>query len=158
MITAKDIMTTELTVLAPDMAFTTAAKILLENHFNGAPVVDTTGHLVGVLCQSDLVAQQKKLPIPTLITLLDSFIRITPTKQLEKEARKIAALTVGDAMTADPVTVNPDTTIDTIAALMVDSNLHTLPVLNDDQLIGIIGKEDVLRTLFADEKDNASQT
>lgn len=154
MITAKDIMTTELTVLDPEMAFSTAAKILLENHFNGAPVVDKAGKLVGILCQSDLVAQQKKLPIPTLITLLDSFVRLTPNKKLEKKARKIAALTVGDAMTADPITVNPDTTIDTIAALMVDSNLHTLPVLNEGQLVGIIGKEDVLRTLLTDKNDN----
>ena len=150
MITAQDIMTTELTVLKPDMAFASAAKILLENHFYGAPVVDKVGKLVGILCQSDLVAQQKKLPVPTLITLLDSFVRLTPTKQLEKQARKIAALTVGEAMTDDPVTIKPDTSIDTIAALMVDSNLHTLPVLKDGQLVGIIGKEDVLRTLLTD--------
>ena len=150
MITAQDIMTTELTVLKPDMAFASAAKILLENHFNGAPVVDKVGKLVGILCQSDLVAQQKKLPVPTLITLLDSFVRLTPTKQLEKQARKIAALTVGEAMTGDPVTIKPDTSIDSIAALMVDSNLHTLPVLKDGQLVGIIGKEDVLRTLLTD--------
>ena len=150
MITAQDIMTTDLTVLDPEMAFATAAKILLEHHFNGAPVVDKEGQLLGILCQSDLVAQQKKLPVPTLITLLDSFVRLTPTKQLEKEARKIAAVTVREAMTADPVTIKPDTTIDTIAALMVDSNLHTLPVLKDGQLVGIIGKEDVLRTLLTD--------
>jgi CBS domain-containing protein len=152
MITARDIMTTRLTVLDPNMDFVTAAKILLDNHFNGAPVVNTEGQLVGILCQSDLVAQHKKLPVPTLITLLDSFVRLTPTKQLEKQAGKIAALTVGEAMTADPVTVKPDTTINTIAALMVDSNLHTLPVLEDGKLIGIIGKEDVLRTLLTSGK------
>lgn len=150
MITARDIMTAQLTTLTPDMDFISAAKTLLDNHFNGAPVVDENGKLVGILCQSDLVAQQKKLPVPTLLTLLDSFVRLTPSKQLEKQARKIAALTVGEAMTADPVTVRPDTTIDTIAALMVDSNLHTLPVVDEEQLIGIVGKEDVLRTLLRD--------
>lgn len=150
MITARDIMTTQLATLTPDMPFTSAAKILLDNHFNGAPVVDENGKLVGILCQSDLVAQHKKLPVPTLLTLLDSFVRLTPSKQLEKQARKIAALTVGEAMTADPVTVRPDTMIDTIAGLMVDSNLHTLPVVEEEQLIGIVGKEDVLRTLLRD--------
>lgn len=150
MISARDIMTTQLTTLTPDMPFTSAAKILLDNHFNGAPVVDENGKLVGILCQSDLVAQHKKLPVPTLLTLLDSFVRLTPSKQLEKQARKIAALTVGEAMTADPVTVRPDTVIDTIAGLMVDSNLHTLPVVEEGQLIGIVGKEDVLRTLLSD--------
>ena len=148
MVTARDLMTTQLTVLDPDMDFATAAKTLLDNHFNGAPVVDGDGKLVGVLCQSDLVAQHKKLPVPTLITLLDSFVQLTSTKQLEKEARKIAAMTVREAMTPDPVTVKPDTTIDTIAALMVDSNLHTLPVMEDGELVGVIGKEDMLRTLI----------
>jgi len=145
---ARDIMTTRLTTLTPDMDFATAAKILIDQHFNGAPVIDEQGQLVGILCRSDLVAQHKKLPVPTLLTLLDSFVRLTSAKQLEKQARKIAALTVGEAMTPDPVTVKPDTTIDTIAALMVDSNLHTLPVVEDGQLVGIIGKEDILRTLL----------
>ena len=153
MITARDIMTTrELITLKPDLDFASAAKILLDNHINGAPVVDDDGRLVGILCQSDLVAQQKKLPVPTLITLLDSFVRLTPAKELEKQARKIAAMTVGEAMTDKPITVKPDTGIDTIAALMVDSNLHTLPVLEQGRLVGIIGKEDVLRTLLSGPK------
>ncbi len=152
MIKARDIMTTELITLTPEMDFTSAAKILLDNHFNGAPVVDEAGRLVGILCQSDLVAQHKKLPVPTLVTLLDSFVRLTSSKELEKQARKIAAMTVGEAMTHKPVTVKPDTGIETIAGLMVDSNLHTLPVVEEGLLVGIIGKEDVLRTLLSHSK------
>jgi predicted transcriptional regulator len=117
-------------------------------------VVDDQGRLLGVLCQSDLVAQHKRLPVPTLFTLLDSFVRLTPAKQLEKQVRKIAALTVAEAMTPDPVTVSPDTGIETIAGLMVDSNLHTLPVVQEGKLVGVIGKEDVLRTLIKDTKSH----
>jgi len=153
MITAQDIMSTKLITLSPDMDFTTAARILLDNHINGAPVVDEDGQLMGILCQSDLVAQQKKMPVPTLFTLLDSYIQLTSTKQLEKQARKIAALTVAEAMTAEPITLRTDSHIETIAALMVDSNLHTLPVMEDGRLVGIIGKEDVLRTLFTNSKN-----
>jgi CBS domain-containing protein len=152
MITARDIMTAELITLAPEMDFASAAKVLLDNHINGAPVVDQEGQLVGILCQSDLVAQHKRLPVPTLITLLDSFVRLSSDKEIEKQARKIAAMTVGEAMTSKPVTVKPDTGIETIAGLMVDSNLHTLPVVEDGQLVGIIGKEDVLRTLLSHPK------
>ena len=147
MIKAREIMTRDVVTLTADMDFAAAAKVLLDNHFNGAPVVDDQGRLLGILCQSDLVAQQKRLPVPTLFTLLDSFVQLTSTKHLEKQVRKIAALTVAEAMTSDPVTVTPDTTIETIAGLMVDSNLHTLPVEEDGKLVGIIGKEDVLRTL-----------
>jgi len=105
-----------------------------------APVVDDSGRLVGILCQSDLITQQKKLPIPTLFTFLDGLIRLPSMKQLEKQVGKIAALTVSEAMTPKPV--------ETVAALMVDSNFHTLPVVEDSELVGIIGKEDVLRTLL----------
>ena len=148
MIKAKDIMTTELITLTPEMDFTSAAKVLLDNHINGAPVINEQEELVGLLCQSDLVAQHKPLPAPTLLTLLDGFVRLKSDKQLEEEARKIAALTVGEAMTPNPVTVNSESTIETIAALMVDNCMHTLPVVDNGQLVGIIGKEDVLRTLL----------
>ena len=148
MITVKDIMTTDLITVTPDMDIARAAKILLDNRINGVPVLDDSGRLVGLLCQSDLITQQKKLPIPTLFTFLDGLIRLTSMKQLEKQVGKIAALTVSEAMTPKPVTVKPDTGLETVAALMVDSNFHTLPVLEDSELVGIIGKEDVLRTLL----------
>jgi len=149
MIVAKDVMTTDLITFPPEMDIAAAAKILLDNRINGAPVVDESGHLIGILCQSDLIAQQKKLPIPTVFTFLEGFIQLTSAKQIEKQVRKIAALKVLQAMTPNPITVRPDTGIEAVAALMVDSNLHTLPVVADGKLVGIIGKEDVLRTLLA---------
>jgi len=151
--TVKDIMTSELITLTPEMDVVKAARILLDRHINGAPVVGENGQLVGILCQSDLVAQQKKIPIPTLFTLLDGVFQLTSTKQIEKQLSKIAALTVADAMTPNPVTVGPDTRLETVAALMVDNNFHTLPVLENDRLVGIIGKEDVLRTLLPKDTD-----
>jgi CBS domain-containing protein len=148
MITVRDIMTNELITVTQDMDIARAAKILLDNRINGVPVVDDSGQLVGILCQSDLITQQKKLPIPTLFTFLDGLIRLTSMKQLEKQVGKIAALTVSEAMTPNPVTVKLDTRLETVAALMVDSNFHTLPVVEDSNLVGVIGKEDVLRTLL----------
>lgn len=151
MITARDIMTTEVISVTPDTSIVSAARILLEKKINGAPVVDEDGRLVGIICQSDLIAQQKKIPIPTLFTFLDSVIQLNSAKQIEKQISKIAALTVAEAMARKPVTVHPDSTIETVAALMVDSNLHTLPVVEGSRLVGVIGKEDVLRTLLPKE-------
>lgn len=144
----KDIMSTEITSVGPDTEITEAARLLLDNRFNGLPVVDESGKVVGIICQSDLIAQQKSLPVPTLFSFLDGFIPLSSTKKMEAEIQKIAAITVNDAMTKRPVTVKPDTSIDAVASLMVDNNFHTLPVLNDEgKLVGIVGKEDVLRTL-----------
>jgi len=149
---AKDIMSTNLVTVSPDMEITKAAEILLEKKINGLPVVNDKGKLVGLLCQSDLVIQQKKLPIPSFFTFLDGIISLTSMKQLEKEAQKIIATTVADAMTKNPVTVKPDTTIEVVAELMVDKKFHTIPVVENEKLVGIIGKEDILRTLTRDQR------
>ena len=149
MLTVKDIMSKNIVSVKPDTEIIEAAKILLENRFNGLPVVDDSGKVVGIICQSDLVAQQKSLPIPTLFTFLDGFIPLTSLKKMESEIQKIAAITVADAMTKKPVTVKPDTRIETVAALMADKKLYTLPVLDDDgRLMGIVGKEDLLKSFI----------
>jgi len=149
MIKAKDIMTTEIITLRPETEIAQAARLLLEKRINGAPVVNEAGKLVGILCQSDLIAQQKSIPIPSLFTLLDGYIPLTSSKRMDKEVAKIAATKVSEAMTLNPVAVDPDTGIEKVAALMVEKNYHTLPVVDAGKLVGILGKEDVLRTLVS---------
>jgi len=148
MLKVKDIMTKALITVSPDTEIVQATKLLLENRINGIPVTDETGKLVGILCQSDLIAQQKKLPIPSFFTFLDGLITLSSMKQLEKQVQKIAAITVAQAMTSNPVTVQPETDIETVAALMVDKNFHTIPVVDKGELVGIVGKEDILKTLI----------
>jgi CBS domain-containing protein len=141
-------MTRELITVSPDTDVVSATKLLLEHHINGLPVTDGTGKLVGILCQSDLIAQQKKLPIPSFFTFMDGLVRITSMKEIEKQVQKIAATVVVDAMTPDPITVQPDTDIEEVATLMVEEKIHSLPVLENGKLVGIVGKDDVLRTLI----------
>ena len=148
MLKVKDIMTTEIITVSPDTEIVKAAKILLKKRINGLPVIDDSGKLAGILCQSDLVAQQKSIPIPSVFTLLESFIPLTSIKRIDKEVEKIAALTVKQAMTPNPVTVGPETDIEDVAKLMVDKKYYTLPVMEGDKIVGIVGKEDVLKTLL----------
>jgi CBS domain-containing protein len=147
MIKVKEIMTREVLTVTPDTEITQATKLLIENRINGLPVVDEEGKIRGILCQSDLIAQQKKLPLPSFFTFLDGFIPMTSMKQLEKQIQKVSATTVAHAMTPNPVTVDPETPINHVAALMVDKNYHTVPVVEGGKLVGIVGKEDILRTL-----------
>jgi CBS domain-containing protein len=141
-------MTSEVITISPEADITEAVKILLDKGINGLPVVDGEGRLVGILCQSDLVRMQKSLPIPSLFTLLDGFVPLSSSALLEAEVKRIAASKVSDAMSTKVVTVAPDKTIDEIAALMVDKKFHTLPVMQDGKLLGIVGKKDVLKTLI----------
>jgi len=148
MIKAKDIMTRDIVTVYPETDILQAAKLLLEKHFNGLPVVDHEGRLLGILCQDDLIVQQKQVPVPSVFTLLDGMIPLFSGKQLEKEVEKMMAMTVSQAMTPNPRTVETETALEDIATLMVRKNIHTLPVLDEGKLVGIIGKEDVLRTLM----------
>ncbi len=147
MLTAKDIMTSGALTLTPETEVIVAAKLLLEKHLNGVPVVNSKDELVGVICQSDLVAQQKSLSVPSFFTILDGFISLSSSADLEKEITKISAVKVEHAMTSNPVTISPETSIEKIADLMVERKLYTLPVVDGGKLIGVVGKEDVLKVL-----------
>jgi len=148
MLSVKDIMTRDLITITPEMDIAQATKIILEKDINGVPVLDGD-KLVGILCQSDLIAQQKKFPIPSIFTLLDGIFPLTSMKRLEKETKKIAATTVAQAMSSDPFAVEPDMSIEEVATIMVNKNFHTLPVLDKEKLVGIVGKMDILETLIS---------
>jgi CBS domain-containing protein len=152
MLRAKDIMTKDLITVSPDTEIAKAATLLLENHINGAPVVDASGKLTGILCQSDLIYQQKKLSLPSFFTFLDGFIPLTSMKEIEKEIKKVTAATVEQVMTPNPVTVQADTPVQDVASLMVEKRYHTVPVMEGDALVGILGKEDVLKTVLPQSK------
>ncbi len=148
MLKAKDIMTPDPVTLNPETDIRAAVALLIEKKINGAPVVDATGKVVGVLCQSDLVAQQKRVTMPSLLSVLDGFIALSSREDFERELKKIAARRVSEAMTPDPVVVSPDTPIDEIATAMVNEKLYTLPVVDSGRLVGVVGKEDILKTLL----------
>ena len=141
----KDIMTTKVITFFLDTEVAQAAKTLLENHINGAPVVDEEGKILGILCQSDLITAQKRFPLPSIFTLLDGLIPLRSQSDLERELAKMAAVTVEKAMTTKVVTISPNATVEDAATLMVEKKFHTLPVVEGNRLVGILGKEDILK-------------
>jgi len=148
MIKAKDIMEKNIISVQPDTDITTAVGILLKNHINGVPVVDETGALKGILCQSDLIFQQKNIPVPPIFILLDGIIPLSSSKKFNAELEKMAAIKVEQAMVKNPFSVGPEAPISEIASLMVEKHFHTIPVVEEGKLVGIIGKEDILKVLI----------
>ena len=61
---------------------------------------------------------------------------------------KIAASKVAEAMTPVPTFITPETSIEDIATMMANEKLYTLPVIENKKLVGVVGKEDVLKTLL----------
>jgi CBS domain-containing protein len=144
---ASDIMTREVITVSPETTVQQLAQILATNGISGAPVVDKSGRLIGVVTESDLIDQNKKVHIPTVVSILDSFFFLENPEKMEQEMRKMAGATVADIYTTPAVTVSENTPIDEIATIMSEKNVHTLPVVEDGQLKGVIGKKDIIRTI-----------
>lgn len=144
---ASEIMTREVITVSPETTVQQLAQILATNKISGAPVVDKSGCLVGVVTESDLIDQNKKVHIPTVVSILDSFFFLENPEKMEQEMRKIAGATVADIYTSPAVTVSEETPIDEIATIMSEKNVHTLPVVTDGRLQGVIGKKDIIKTI-----------
>ncbi|GAB6190716.1 CBS domain-containing protein [Desulfocastanea catecholica] len=147
--TAQDIMTKDVITVTPATTVTELALLLASHKIGGAPVIDSSGTLLGVVTESDLIDQKKKIHIPTVITILDSVFYLENPDKMEKEMKKIAGSTVGDIYSKDPLTVTEDTPLDEIATLMAEKSVHTLPVMQGDRLVGVIGKKDIIKTLIS---------
>jgi len=144
---ASDIMTREVITVLPETTVQQLAKIFASHGISGAPVVNQEGLVVGVVTESDLIDQNKKVHIPTVISILDSFFFLENPEKMEQEMRKMVGVIVADIYTSPPVTVGEDTPIDEIATIMSEKNIHTLPVVADGRLKGVIGKKDIIRTI-----------
>ena len=148
MLTAKDIMTTDVITVKTDTPVNELAIILSDKKISGAPVVDDDGKVVAVVTENDLIDRAKKVHIPSMISILDSVIFLESEKKMEQEIKKMTGSTVMDICSKKLVTVSEETLLDEVATIMAEQKVHTLPVVNGDNLVGVIGKTDIIRTLI----------
>lgn len=149
--TARDIMTPDPVTVTEDMPVRDAAKLMAEKRVGALPVL-RDGVLVGIVTEGDLIMQDVKVQFPTYIHLLDGFIMYPPAAaRFETELKKAVGATVGDVMTRKPVTVSADAPIEDVATLLVDKDVSRLPVMDGDELVGIISKSDIVRSLASEE-------
>lgn len=147
MLTAGEIMSKEVITVGLGTGVEELARILWEKKIGGAPVVDADGQLLGVVTENDLIDQNKKVHIPTVLSILDSMIFLENPNKLDQEIKKMTGTKVGDIYSPHPVTVTENATLEEMASIMADRKIHTLPVIRDGRLVGIVGKSDLIRTL-----------
>lgn len=149
MLKAKDIMTEDVITVNPSITIEEFARILMKNQISGAPVVDEDGSLIGIVTENDLITQNKRLHIPTILRLFDAFIPLG-TSRLEREIKKITATTVGEICTKKVITVDPETPLEEIATIMTEKKIHLIPVIKEGKIVGIIGKKDIIKGAAAE--------
>lgn len=148
---ARDVMSTDLVIVGPELPVKEAARLMLDSRIGALPVV-REGHLVGIVTEGDLIMADVKVRFPTTIHLLDAFIFYPPSQErMEADLRKAVAATVDQVMTREPVTVGPDTPLEDVATLMVDRDVSRVPVLDGDRLVGIVTKSDIVRSIAGEQ-------
>jgi len=94
-----------------------------------------------------LIVQNKNLHIPTVIALFDAVLFLESEKKFESDVKKLTGSKIDDIYHKNLITVSLDTDLSEITTLMAENDVHTLPVLDGNKLVGIIGKKDVIRSL-----------
>ena len=145
MLTAKDIMTKNVTTVGATTTIEELARTLMEHKISGVPVVDDNENLIGIVTENDLISQNKRLHIPTVMRLFDSFIMLESPGKIEKEIKKMTAITVNDIYTKEVITVTEDTPVQDIATIMSEKKVHLIPVVEGKKILGIIGKIDLIK-------------
>jgi CBS domain-containing protein len=145
MLTAKEIMTKDVITVKPDTSIEELASLLVEHQISGAPVVDDSGNLYGIVTENDLISRSKRLHIPTVVSFLDAAIYLESSKKFEQEVKRLTATKVGEICTRKVVTISEDTPIVDIATTMDEKKVYLLPVVRNGKVLGIVGKRDMVK-------------
>ena len=134
----KDVMTTQVIWVEQDTPFAAMAAALRQHRVSAFPVLNETGEVIGVVSESDLLNKMALGGEDHTPGMIDGILR---HKQLEK-ARGVTA---DELMTAPPVTVSAEDTVEHAARLMYVRRVKRLPVVDaDGHLAGIVSRSDVL--------------
>ncbi|MEZ4598660.1 MAG: CBS domain-containing protein [Syntrophotaleaceae bacterium] len=147
MLKAKDIMTREVHTVTPETSVEELARLFLATGVNAMPVVDSKGRLFGIITETDLIARDQPLHLPTVISLFDWVIYLESEDRFRQQVEKLTAQKVGEICTHEVTTVSPEATVQEIAALMVEKGVHLIPVVENEQVVGVVARVDIIRSM-----------
>lgn len=122
-----------------------AIRTLSKNHISGAPVLDETNNLKGVISEADILKLIEYQPslIPFLELLEDNPDDITDAIRIASKKR------VDEIMSKPAIVVNENRSASDAASLMWSKKINRLPVLdNKNNLVGIITRADLLKAFL----------
>ena len=145
----REVMTTDVLTFAPTDSVESAARSLSERRLGGAPVVDESGLVVGLLEDDDLIVQDTRLHFPTVISVFGAYLELPSSlRHFESDLKKAVGATVGDVMDTDAPTCRPHDTLETVATTLHDRNSSRMAVVDDDgRLVGIVSRGDLVRAI-----------
>jgi CBS domain-containing protein len=141
---ASDVMTPGVITVSPDASILDAARLMLHHRISGLPVVDSSGQLKGILTNRDLLQRAGTGSERRRARWLEFLLgpgRLA-TDYIYSHDRKVA-----EVMTPDPRTVSENAPLEEVVHQMGLHNVERLPVMRGNQLVGIIGRANLVRAL-----------
>ena len=147
---ARDIMQTKFHTLSPKdtiaeavTRFQTATEDEHKKVF-GLMVTDKDDHLVGMLSMYDILLFIQ----PKHVHIWGEMEDIDPSQLYDERLEKVKSILVGDIMTTEVVTITPDSHLMVIADIMIKKHIRRLPVVDDQEVVGIVYVSDVFHHLL----------
>lgn len=142
---ARDVMTADPVCIEPSGTIRELARLFEKHDVSGAPVVDQSGRVVGVVSKTDLIRRCAEgtddIPPAYLFEVLSEQGGEEETSEVIPEP----LVCVQDFMTEDPLMVRPDLSAAAVAGLMFEKRIHRVIVADDERFpLGIITSMDLL--------------
>ncbi|GIF23357.1 CBS domain-containing protein [Actinoplanes tereljensis] len=137
---AKDIMTSPVHTVAQTATVESAAQLITANAVTALPVVDGAGRLVGMVSESDLLWH--RVPADPTAHLN----RLPDTDPANRPGM------VAEVMSSDPLTTRPDADVADVAGTMLETDVRSMPVVEDGVVLGIISRRDILRAMVRSDE------
>jgi len=125
-----DYMNHSITTASSSTPIRKIAKIMVGNRFHRVPITDGDGKLVGVVTTSDLIRY---------ISSGEIF-----EKLITGDLREASLLPVEIIMRREAITTSSDSTLGEVAEAMIKHNIGALPVMENNEFVGIITEQDLL--------------
>jgi CBS domain-containing protein len=142
---AKDIMTGRVISIGQDASVFEAARLMLQNHISGLPVVDSDGALVGIVTEGDFLRRAETGTEKHRSRWIE-FI-LGPGRAAadftHSHGRKVE-----EVMSANPLSVSEDTSVEEIVNLMERHRIKRVPVMRGGRLAGIVSRANLLRAML----------
>jgi predicted transcriptional regulator len=146
----KDLMNHDLMTVTDEMTTDELARYLIEREISGAPVVDSQGHLVGVVSMTDIgrnIAEPSELESSRGSNFYrDGAVDLT-LEDLGQHFEEERAVTVRDVMTPVIHQVPVTASVAEVARIMVQQHIHRLVVTQGKDPVGIITSMDLLKMI-----------
>jgi len=160
---AKDLMSKDVICLHPEDSIFEAAKLFSQLDIHGLPVVKN-GKLIGMITVTDIIKfidiktdnipEIKGTALPDVILAI--FRTMKSSENFERELEKISNFKVEDIMSKEVIIVNQKTSFLEIARLMDKHNIHRVPVVSKNKLVGMITGVDLMKVLIKSSKRSKS--